>query len=57
MALRTVEDWEAWLSDIIPNEDACTQYATELVDAYITEYDLSELNHEMLIQMTVSKLG
>ena len=57
MALRTVEDWEAWLSDIIPNEDACTQYATELVDAYITEYDLSELNHEMLIEMTVSKLG
>ena len=57
MALKTDEDWETWLSDIILDEDTRTQYATELVESDITKDDLSGLNHEILIEMKITKPG
>ena len=57
MALRTVEDWTDWLSGIISDKEVSTLYATELVDSAITEEDLSELNHELLIEMKITKPG
>lgn len=57
MALRAVQEWNIWLSDLPVSEDVLTQYAKQFADAELTEDDLSELTHPLLIEMNISKLG
>ena len=57
MALRAIDDWSEWLSFLPASEEVITSYAKSLVDADMTEEDLSELSHELLIEMKISKPG
>ena len=57
MALRTIENWATWLSDIILDEELNKQYATIMVESDFTEDVLSELSHELLLEMNIVKPG
>ena len=57
MALRTIEDWSNWLSFLPVNAEVVASYATSLVDGGMTEDDLSELSHDLLMEMNITKPG
>ena len=57
MALRTAQEWNIWLSDLPVTKDILNKYSKEFVDAELTEEDLSELTHELLVEMNITKLG
>ena len=57
MALRTLEEWTSWISDLDIDEDIAQKYASNLVESEITEDDLSELSHELLKEMSIIKPG
>ena len=57
MALRAVKDWSNWLSFLPVTKDVITTYAKEFVNAEMTEDDLSELSHEILARLNITKLG
>ena len=57
MALQTFSDWSNWLSFLSAEESVISEYATYLVQADITEEDLSELNHSLLLEMNITKIG
>ena len=57
MALRAVEEWSDWLSDLPLTNEVITKYATEFKKAEMTEYDLTEFTHELLKELNISIPG
>ena len=57
MALRAIKDWTDWLSDLPLSAEDITKYAKELTTAELTEDDLTDLTHEILDRMNISKPG
>ena len=57
MALRAVNDWKLWLTDLRLENDIISEYANLLIEAEITEDDLSELTHELLKEIRIIKPG
>ena len=57
MALRALQDWTKWFSDLPLKKDTINTYAKAFVDEEITEEDLSDFSHDLLIQLKVDKIG
>ena len=56
MALRALQDWTKWFSDLPLKKDTINTYAKAFVEEE-TEEDLSDFSHDLLIQLKVDKIG
>jgi hypothetical protein len=57
MALRAKKDWEDWLSNLPFTDAEKSKYAQYFHDAQMTEDDLTELSHELLVEIHITIPG